>query len=117
LGSYYSNGFEGFPNTATNLSVVTIGTPGVYVVAFGVDIRLQTPGVVCGGYITAPPGLPSIGFSQPYASNNYQTATATFIVKTSAAYTFQIVLSSVIGGTLYTPSNSTSCYYNWVRIG
>jgi hypothetical protein len=116
LGSYYNNPFEGFPSTATNLSVVTIGTPGVFVITICVEVRLQTSGVVCGAYITGGPGFGSLGFSLPYANGNYQSANTTFIVKSTSSYTFQIMLSSVIAGTLYTPSNSTSVYYNWVRI-
>ena len=116
LGSYYTPVSVGFPNTSTNLSIINIGSPGIYLVRINVQLTLAVANVSANAYLGSVPGMnagTSIGFSMPYASGGFQAADVNFVVNVATTYTYQI---NIIATTSAIATNGIGCSFSWVRI-
>ena len=117
MGSYYGPSGATFPNTASNLSVINIGSPGFYLIRINVQLQLAVANVSANAYLSGIPGmatLTSVGFSMPYASGGFQAADVNFLVKVATTYSYQIIISAVTSSIV---TNGISCLFSWIRIG
>ena len=111
MGSYYAPAGVVFPNTATNLSVINIGSPGIYLIRINVQLQLATANVSANSYLSA--GGVSIGFSMPYASGGFQAADVNYVTNVATTYSTTINISTV---TNLIATNGITCVFSWVRI-
>ena len=114
MGTYYfNNAITAFPNTATTLCTIAIGTPGVYIVTLGVQLQLagSTP---TNNYINAlSNGMTTLGFSQVY-STWFQSANVSFVVYVGTTYSSTVSMNNASPSLIAT--NGISCIWGYVRI-